>query len=955
LEPEPYLNLLLLLGDPNGNKRKRLLKSICEQVLVLFYTIVLYKFIFGQFELIELTNVKDLFDFFFSGRLLICFLLYVISFIIMRYSWGLIICFDFIFYRISQKIIKKIYGSALKDYFYMTLRRGTSTGNVKAQPKKKIELLLDKTLEVIHFFMDGVYKEVPYSSIKTGVINLSLVTQLVLVFYFLPGNLIHLPYVIILILKIVLAYFFITQLMLFCFEKFIKESGYKLLEKIEAVRRFRSVVDESKANSQLAADKPIVIKEQNLLSGRDRYAIILSKALSNYSDENALVISVNGDWGDGKTSLVNMALEPISKDPLNDQYVLFYNPWNFYDSENLIYSFLKELKTFMKRTLGKAFNNNIENEFTLYTKFVTLRGLEEEVNEPDNNLETLKNKVYSELKKLKYKIIVVIDDIDRLNNEETKEIFKLVKSVGDFPNLIYILPIDKHRIIKKLEIDEEYLKKIIQIEIDLPPVPKNEIINIFNNWLNQFLTSMKIQEIDKKQIETLYGCGFYHYLNNLRDVNRLINSLKFYLSNPDTQDLNTLDFMVITAIRLFDFELYRFIGSNKQIFLYNKEAAYWGAETRSYIAQYQKTLHEFLDNSRLGYKKSIDLLTELFPQLRDIANSYPADPNKLNSARINHNICAKQYFDQFMQYPFEKEPMSKLELESIIESSNDLSKLTDNLVMLCNNDQIGFFLDRVGDYLKSSDIQFDHINFVDAILSIGKYITPELSTAGNPIYSVFGMLVKTATIIIQRNTDLFTEELLNRFIQDKRHSINILIEWYFSIFYLFRINSSNSLDKKIIREYSEHNNPLLYNINLIQLQASILLRLKSSFDEIMDTAPDYILYWKALEDNNEDIDKAMKSFLEKNDANFMNFFNKLKRQRQEISSTEKVRKIIYYPLETVYRLVSIEYLEKRLNLLSKEQDKSITDTLLNEFKINLKIYNDSKRDQGDTVSKFSSI
>ena len=42
-----------------------------------------------------------------------------------------------------------------------------------------------------------------------------------------------------------------------------------------------------------------------------------------------------------------------------------------------------------------------------------------------------------ELEDLDKKILIVIDDIDRLCDEEIREIFQLVKSIADFKNTIY--------------------------------------------------------------------------------------------------------------------------------------------------------------------------------------------------------------------------------------------------------------------------------------------------------------------------------------------------------------------------------------------------------------------------------------------------------------------------------------------------------------------------------------
>ena len=57
------------------------------------------------------------------------------------------------------------------------------------------------------------------------------------------------------------------------------------------------------------------------------------------------------------------------------------------------------------------------------------------------------NKAKSELSDLLKvypgKIIVFIDDIDRLTAPQIRDIFQLVKQVGDLPNIIYVLAMDR--------------------------------------------------------------------------------------------------------------------------------------------------------------------------------------------------------------------------------------------------------------------------------------------------------------------------------------------------------------------------------------------------------------------------------------------------------------------------------------------------------------------------------
>ncbi len=57
----------------------------------------------------------------------------------------------------------------------------------------------------------------------------------------------------------------------------------------------------------------------------------------------------------------------------------------------------------------------------------------------EETLLSLKDKISNDFKKLTKKVIIIIDDIDRLADNEVLQILMLVKSLADFPRVVYIL------------------------------------------------------------------------------------------------------------------------------------------------------------------------------------------------------------------------------------------------------------------------------------------------------------------------------------------------------------------------------------------------------------------------------------------------------------------------------------------------------------------------------------
>ena len=53
------------------------------------------------------------------------------------------------------------------------------------------------------------------------------------------------------------------------------------------------------------------------------------------------------------------------------------------------------------------------------------------------------DETFSRIRRERIVATVVIDDIDRLRGDEIRDIFQLVKLVGDIPNIIYFLSFDQ--------------------------------------------------------------------------------------------------------------------------------------------------------------------------------------------------------------------------------------------------------------------------------------------------------------------------------------------------------------------------------------------------------------------------------------------------------------------------------------------------------------------------------
>lgn len=474
----------------------------------------------------------------------------------------------------------------------------------------------------------------------------------------------------------------------------------------------------------LSPDLPIAKLEEDGLN-RGSFAESLAKTLVQYSFPSSLTIGLYGEWGSGKTSLLNMVFENVER--IDDGVVVLrFNPWLCSDPKQLVTQFFKQMATAIKlkkRAADKAWELidqyadilgatsviPVAGEIVAaFTKVLTKKA-EEETKERTNDLQESKNQIIKKLKDEKIKIIVSIDDIDRLSEEEIVAVFQLVKSLADFPNTIYVLAFDYDVVVRALGKvqhgdGKEYLEKIVQVPFEIPAPNIDDIHEALFSKLNGILGDIPEEDWDKETWGELFQQGIKNYIRSIRDVIRYTNvfSLKYELLKNET---SAADLLGLTCLQVFEPTVYSKLPSYKDILC---------GERRSFSHERQKEAEEKVerainriapdDGSVTDLEATKNILGTLFPGIKTNKGwSYGVGRGySRRDSLIRNSIAAPECFDRYFALTLENGAIPTATVRRMVFESSE-SELAEETMQIYREGKIVRLLEAIEAYAGAGD------------------------------------------------------------------------------------------------------------------------------------------------------------------------------------------------------------------------------------------------------------
>jgi len=457
------------------------------------------------------------------------------------------------------------------------------------------------------------------------------------------------------------------------------------------------------------ADRPISKIEEDRF-GRGEFAKRVAGVISSIDHKSSIVVSINAPWGEGKTSVLNMIEEELNS--LENSVVIRFNPWRFPDEDKLLSNFFKvlaekvwtELETTSEKRRGKV------QKYAKFLSAIKIPGtdpsgiktiIETFYQKPE--VEEVKKRINEALESYVKRIVIFMDDIDRLDSTEIQVVFRLVKLTADLSNTAYVLAFDDEMVSASLaeqfagdrEAGRGFLEKIVQVPLPVPPADPKILRSMVFNGVKSALDSIEVEltQEEANQFVLVFDKSFGRMLSSPRTVKRYINMLNFAL--PILKgEVNMLDLILIEGVRAFYPKVYETVRAEFRPFLKDSLEQILFVNEADKKAKFAKITSErgWVEDLTEREVESVNFtLQTLFPHLREYGINAGASSITYNSDdwEKKKRICSSDYFRRYFNYGIPPTDISDKEIEEFINGLGDanINKVTNKLEIFCSGNR----------------------------------------------------------------------------------------------------------------------------------------------------------------------------------------------------------------------------------------------------------------------------
>lgn len=480
---------------------------------------------------------------------------------------------------------------------------------------------------------------------------------------------------------------------------------------------------------RFSSDRPLTRRDEDRLN-RAAFADRIATILVAQPEGSGVVVGVYGPWGDGKTTVLNLLRANLADD--DAVLVQEFNPWRVADADSLFRGFFStlgeaigaSLPTWLERAkasagrwagclrwitwpIGQVFKP-AETADNLLARFGKVAQKGDAV-----RLEQLRDRVVNLLGRSKRRVIILIDDIDRLDKNETHTLFRLIKACTDFPNVSYVLAFDDTVVSKAIgerygggdePAGRSFLEKVVQVPLQLPVAAPEDLRSLCFDRVDRALSAAGIELTEEQvgEFVSAFDRGVSTRLTTPRAAHRFGNGLMFALPSL-AGETNPVDHLLVQALRAFYPSVYELVRENHDAFS-GVEEDLPGAETQE--ARAVGLLEPVLKTMVKDHLDAVKaLITKLFPRLSGAYGNSGYGQDWLPRWYGEQRVCAPEYCLRYFTYSVPLNDVPDSEVTAILDMARegDVRSLKSRLAPHLDGARAGRLIEKLRTFEKAVD------------------------------------------------------------------------------------------------------------------------------------------------------------------------------------------------------------------------------------------------------------
>lgn len=376
----------------------------------------------------------------------------------------------------------------------------------------------------------------------------------------------------------------------------------------------------------------------------------------NHSAESSVVYGLEGPWGSGKSSVIALLTSYLTEADYSRWKVVTFTPWATTGTEGLLSEFFAALATVAPKNKGDKVRGLMVSYADIARPIASLipvagaalveasKTLEHRLAKPWN---VAFDEIAAALRELDTPVLVVVDDIDRLQPSELLDLLKVVRLLGRFPGVDFLLAYDEQTLVETLHNPAQgtaskararaFMEKIVQYPLTIPPLLTSQIVRMLDIGLTDILTLERVEtSFDKHRFGDVILTTMPRQLTTPRAVERFLAQVREQFRAHDLDEMNDVDLILATFLRIQFPDIFARLQSRKAD-LTRATSSYVSFSGREEEQPDWDDLLKIVEHDEYR-RDALSVLSALFPAVRDKI------PSRAPAGRFAH----PDYFDRYL-------------------------------------------------------------------------------------------------------------------------------------------------------------------------------------------------------------------------------------------------------------------------------------------------------------------